>query len=339
MQGSAAPGRADEGLSSNTRQTERVRTAIIVWRGHLENHGRRFPEHTCSACRGRRELYKHAPHSKVFPTKLIVATLSRQLIWSRFALLLAIEAPLARARYAEMCRARSRSTFASPPRGSRRGRLELEPYPRLTRCREWIRHQAIFSRESRDFALARSMLKGLSRARHHGARLETTMNLKALFLALALSLPFAAAATTVSSVASADPLPAAQARKSAPEAHRIGEGKRGEHAKGQHRRAEHRKGSTARVAGTAGATMRRRPRAARQRAGAPQPGSREALRLRSSHRFLHSCRGARVLSLPVRLGARSLDSPALSRAHRSETSVPVHGFRTMIRDSKSPSCP
>ena len=73
------------------------------------------------------------------------------------------------------------------------------------------------------------------------------MNLKALFLSLALSLPFAAAATTVSNVASADPLPAAQARKSAPEAHRVGEGKRGEHAKGEHRkgghrRAEHRKG-------------------------------------------------------------------------------------------------
>ena len=38
------------------------------------------------------------------------------------------------------------------------------------------------------------------------------MNLKSLFLALALSLPFAAAATTVSSIASADPLPAAQSR-------------------------------------------------------------------------------------------------------------------------------
>ena len=43
------------------------------------------------------------------------------------------------------------------------------------------------------------------------------MNLKSLFLALALSLPFAAAATTVSSIASADPLPAAQVEKSAPE--------------------------------------------------------------------------------------------------------------------------
>ena len=73
------------------------------------------------------------------------------------------------------------------------------------------------------------------------------MNLKSLFLALALSLPFAAAATTVSSIASADPLPAAQAEKSAPEAHRVGKEKRGEHAKGEHRkgghrRAEHRKG-------------------------------------------------------------------------------------------------
>ena len=71
------------------------------------------------------------------------------------------------------------------------------------------------------------------------------MNLKALFLTLALSLPFAAAATTVSSIASADPLPAAQAEKSAPNAHRVGEGKRGEHAKGEHRRTEHRKGEHA----------------------------------------------------------------------------------------------
>jgi hypothetical protein len=132
--------------------------------------------------------------------------------------------------------------------GSLRGRLEA--YPALTRCREWIRRQAIYSANLRGFALARSMLKGLSRARHHGARLETTMNLKALFLALALSLPFAAAATTVSSIASADPLPAAQAEKSAPKAHRIGAGKRGEQAKGEHRkgahrRAEHRKGEHA----------------------------------------------------------------------------------------------
>ncbi len=78
------------------------------------------------------------------------------------------------------------------------------------------------------------------------------MNLKAAFLALALSLPFAAAATTVSSIASADPLPAAQAAKSAPDAHRVGEGKRGEHAKGEHRkgahrRAEHRKGEHAKA--------------------------------------------------------------------------------------------
>ena len=68
------------------------------------------------------------------------------------------------------------------------------------------------------------------------------MNLKSLFLALALSLPFAAAATTVSSIASADPLPAAQVEKSAPEAHRVGEGKRGEHAKGEHRKGAHRRG-------------------------------------------------------------------------------------------------
>ncbi len=77
------------------------------------------------------------------------------------------------------------------------------------------------------------------------------MNLKALFFALALSLPFAAAATTVSSVASADPLPAAQAKKSAPEAHRIGEGKRGEHRRAEHRKGEHRKGREHRRGGHA----------------------------------------------------------------------------------------
>jgi Spy/CpxP family protein refolding chaperone len=77
------------------------------------------------------------------------------------------------------------------------------------------------------------------------------MNLKSLFLALALSLPFAAAATTVSSIASADPLPAAQAEKSAPQAHRVGKGKRGDHAKGEHRKGgqgkgcEHRRGTHA----------------------------------------------------------------------------------------------
>jgi hypothetical protein len=68
------------------------------------------------------------------------------------------------------------------------------------------------------------------------------MNLKALFLAVALSLPFAAAATTVSSVASAEPLPAAQAGKTGPQDHGVEKGKRGEHAKGEHRKGEHGKG-------------------------------------------------------------------------------------------------
>jgi hypothetical protein len=86
--------------------------------------------------------------------------------------------------------------------------------------------------------MARSMLKGLSRARQNGARPETIMNLKALFLALALSLPFAAAASTVSSVASADPAPAAQDARPAPKENRVGEGKRGEHAKGAHGRQQ-----------------------------------------------------------------------------------------------------
>jgi hypothetical protein len=38
-------------------------------------------------------------------------------------------------------------------------------------------------------------------------------------------------------VAEAVPLPAAPVEKSAPEAHRVGEGKRGEHAKREHRRS------------------------------------------------------------------------------------------------------
>ena len=59
------------------------------------------------------------------------------------------------------------------------------------------------------------------------------MNLKAAFFALALSLPFAAASATVSSIASAEPIPAAQAAKPGPKEARIGEGKRGEHAKRQ----------------------------------------------------------------------------------------------------------
>ncbi len=50
------------------------------------------------------------------------------------------------------------------------------------------------------------------------------MNLKAAFLALALSLPFAAASATVSSIASADPITATQAAKPAPKALRVGEG-------------------------------------------------------------------------------------------------------------------
>jgi hypothetical protein len=41
---------------------------------------------------------------EVSPDERIVATLSRQLTWSHLALLLPLEAPLARAFYAEMCR-------------------------------------------------------------------------------------------------------------------------------------------------------------------------------------------------------------------------------------------
>ena len=40
--------------------------------------------------------------AEVFPNKRIVATLSRQLIWSHFALLHPIEAPLARAFFRRM---------------------------------------------------------------------------------------------------------------------------------------------------------------------------------------------------------------------------------------------
>lgn len=42
--------------------------------------------------------------AELFPDEEIVATLSRQLTWSHFVLLLPLEAPLARAFYAEMCR-------------------------------------------------------------------------------------------------------------------------------------------------------------------------------------------------------------------------------------------
>jgi len=58
-------------------------------------YGRGFSEKT---------LRRMVQLAEVFPDERIVATLSRQLTWSHFALLLPLEAPLARAFYAEMCR-------------------------------------------------------------------------------------------------------------------------------------------------------------------------------------------------------------------------------------------
>jgi predicted nuclease of restriction endonuclease-like (RecB) superfamily len=62
----------------------------------LERHyGRGFSEKT---------LRRMVQLAEAFPDEQIVATLSRQLSWSHFVLLLPLEAPLAREFYAEMCR-------------------------------------------------------------------------------------------------------------------------------------------------------------------------------------------------------------------------------------------
>ncbi|XXT62577.1 PDDEXK nuclease domain-containing protein [Sorangium sp. So ce590] len=58
-------------------------------------YGRGFSEKT---------LRRMVQFAEAFPEEPIVATLSRQLTWSHFVLLLPLEAPLARAFYAEMCR-------------------------------------------------------------------------------------------------------------------------------------------------------------------------------------------------------------------------------------------
>ncbi|WP_437767959.1 PDDEXK nuclease domain-containing protein [Sorangium sp. So ce281] len=58
-------------------------------------YGRGFSEKT---------LRRMVQFAEAFPEESIVATLSRQLTWSHFVLLLPLEAPLARAFYAEMCR-------------------------------------------------------------------------------------------------------------------------------------------------------------------------------------------------------------------------------------------
>lgn len=58
-------------------------------------YGRGFSEKT---------LRRMVQLAEAFPDEQIVATLSRQLSWSHFVLLLPLEAPLARAFYAEMCR-------------------------------------------------------------------------------------------------------------------------------------------------------------------------------------------------------------------------------------------
>ena len=59
------------------------------------DYGRGFAE---------KNLRRMIQFATAFPTTEIVATLSRQLSWSHFVLLLPVEAPLARDFYAEMCR-------------------------------------------------------------------------------------------------------------------------------------------------------------------------------------------------------------------------------------------
>jgi predicted nuclease of restriction endonuclease-like (RecB) superfamily len=69
---------------------------IVALARRLQRHyGRGFSEKT---------LRRMVQLAELFPDESIVATLSRQLTWSHFVLLLPLDAPLARAFYAEMCR-------------------------------------------------------------------------------------------------------------------------------------------------------------------------------------------------------------------------------------------
>jgi predicted nuclease of restriction endonuclease-like (RecB) superfamily len=69
---------------------------IIALALRLErDYGRGFSE---------KSLRRMVQFAEVFPDEQIVASLSRQLTWSHFLVLLPLDAPLARAFYAEMCR-------------------------------------------------------------------------------------------------------------------------------------------------------------------------------------------------------------------------------------------
>src|SRR5262249_27010168 len=69
---------------------------IVALAQKLEHdYGRGFSEKT---------LRRMVQFAEVFPDESIVATLSRQLTWSHFVLLLPVQAPVARTFYAEMCR-------------------------------------------------------------------------------------------------------------------------------------------------------------------------------------------------------------------------------------------
>jgi predicted nuclease of restriction endonuclease-like (RecB) superfamily len=71
------------------------RVILSLARRLQRHYGRGFSEKT---------LRRMVQLAELFPDEQIVATLSRQLTWSHFLLLLPLEAPLARAFYAEMCR-------------------------------------------------------------------------------------------------------------------------------------------------------------------------------------------------------------------------------------------
>jgi len=53
---------------------------------------------------GAHNLHRMVPFARVFPDEQKVVTLSRQLSWSQFLVLLPLDDPLARDFYAEMCR-------------------------------------------------------------------------------------------------------------------------------------------------------------------------------------------------------------------------------------------
>jgi len=79
----------------HARATYGEQVIIALARRLQRDYGRGFSE---------KSLRRMVQLAQVFPEEPIVATLSRQLTWSHFVLLLPLEAPLAREFYAEMCR-------------------------------------------------------------------------------------------------------------------------------------------------------------------------------------------------------------------------------------------